>query len=46
MHSLRGWKWMVFGSWIGSVVAAPKPVITPAPEVGIEVWVKRQQPDA
>ncbi|KAH7090539.1 hypothetical protein FB567DRAFT_294384 [Paraphoma chrysanthemicola] len=45
MHSLRGWKWLVFGNWIGRVAATPKPVVTPAPEVGIEAWVKRQQPD-
>ncbi|KAF2036295.1 hypothetical protein EK21DRAFT_96238 [Setomelanomma holmii] len=46
MHSLRGWKWMVLGGLVGRAAAVPKPIITPAPEVGVEAWVKRQGPDA
>ncbi|EAT85136.1 hypothetical protein SNOG_07670 [Parastagonospora nodorum SN15] len=46
MHSLRGWKWMIWGGLIGSVAAVPRPIITPAPQPGVEVWLKRQEPDA
>jgi hypothetical protein len=49
MHSLRGWKLIVIGGLIvsASCAAVPAPVITPAPEPGLEAWIdKRQAPDA
>jgi hypothetical protein len=49
MHSLRGWKLIVVGGLIGGArcAAVPAPVITPAPEPGLEAWIdKRQAPDA
>ncbi|KAH8730611.1 hypothetical protein GQ44DRAFT_823320 [Phaeosphaeriaceae sp. PMI808] len=49
MHSLIGWrKWMVVLSLVGSVqgAAVPAPIITPAPQPGLEVFIKRQEPDA
>ncbi|KAF1851836.1 uncharacterized protein K460DRAFT_373749 [Cucurbitaria berberidis CBS 394.84] len=51
MHSLRGWKWLVLGSVVGSVSSAvmPTPAITPAPrsaEVNLRSLEKRETPDA
>jgi hypothetical protein len=40
---------MVFGGLVGSIrgaAAVLAPVITPAPEPGVEMWMKRQEPDA
>lgn len=37
---------MVLVALIGSVTAVPRPIITPAPVPGVEVWRKRQEPDA
>lgn len=36
---------MVFRGLVGSVAAIPRPTITPAPEPGVELWMKRQEPD-
>ncbi|KAF1916801.1 hypothetical protein BDU57DRAFT_595373 [Ampelomyces quisqualis] len=46
MHSLRGWNWLAVGVLVRSVRAVPAPIITPAPEPGVEAWMKRQVPDA
>jgi hypothetical protein len=40
---------MVFVGLVGSLrgaAAVPAPIITPAPEPGVEAWMKRQEPDA
>lgn len=37
---------MVLGGLAGSVAAVPRPTITPAPGPGVDVFMKRQEPDA
>jgi hypothetical protein len=37
---------MVLGGLVGSVAAMPRPIITPAPEPGVEFMLKRQELDA
>ncbi|KAF1828700.1 hypothetical protein BDW02DRAFT_209969 [Decorospora gaudefroyi] len=51
MHSLRGWKWLVFGGLVGSAysTALPTPAVTPAPrpaQVDGRSLQNRQEPDA